>query len=117
MNRKDYARSSNQQNSYFDGSLLSYVGRVIFGAIITIFTLGLGAPWAIINIYRWEINHTVIDGKRLEFLGTGWGLFGQWIKWWFLTIVTFGIYGFWVHIKLLDWKTRHTFLVDEFYDF
>ena len=117
MNRRNYTKSARPQESYFDGGLLSYMGWVIFGAIITIFTLGLGAPWAIVNMYHWEINHTVIDGKRLEFVGTGLGLFGQWIKWWFLTLITLGIYGFWVHIKLLNWKARHTFLIDEFYDF
>lgn len=104
-------------HSHFDGGLLGYIGWVIFGAIITVFTLRLATPWAIVNMYRWEIEHTVIDGKRLAFSGTGWGLFGQWIKWWFLSIITLGIYGFWVHIKLLDWKARHTSLVTEFYDF
>lgn len=95
-------------SSYFDGRLISYIGWVIFGIILNVFTLGFAFPWAIVNLYRWEINHTVIDGRRLQFSGTGLGLIGQWIKWWFLTLITFGIYGFWVHIKLIDWKARHT---------
>lgn len=105
------------QDSYFDGSIFSYVGWVILGAILMVFTLGLAYPWVVTNIYRWEINHTVIDGKRLYFSGTGMGLFGQWIKWWFLIIITFGIYGFWIHIKLIQWKTKHTSFIDDFYDF
>lgn len=70
-------------------------------------------------MYRWKIEHTVVNGQRLVFSGTGWQLFGQWIKWWFLTIIPLGIYGFWAHIKLLDWKARHTSLenVSEFHDF
>lgn len=110
-------RSSRPMDSYFDGGLLGYIGWVLFGAIITIFTFGLGSPWAIVNMYRWEIEHTVVEGKRLQFTGTGWGLFGHWFKWWLLTIITLGIYGFWVHIKLLDWKASHTYFIDELYDF
>lgn len=108
---------SADQSSKFDGSLLGYIGWSIFGGIITFLTLGLAYPWAVVNMYRWEIKHTVIEGKRLDFIGTGWGLFGQWVKWWILTLITFGIYGFWVHIKLLEWKTEHTIMVDTFYDF
>ncbi|WP_314011819.1 hypothetical protein [Mogibacterium diversum] len=40
-------------------------------------------------IYNWEIKHTVIEGRRLEFDGTAVQLFGNWIKWLLLTIVTF----------------------------
>lgn len=84
----------NESSSYFDGSLFSYLAWVILGALMTFFTLGLAYPWAVTNIYRWEINHTVIDGKRLYFSGTGLDLFGQWIKWWLLIIITLGIYSF-----------------------
>lgn len=104
-------------NSFFDGGLLSYISWIIIGGILSIFTFGLAFPWAVCNLYRWEINHTVINGRRLYFSGTGMGLFGQWVKWWFLTIITFGIYGFWVHIKLLDWKARHTSFEEDFFDF
>lgn len=63
-------------------------------------------------IYNWEIKHTVIEGRRLEFDGTAVQLFGNWIKWLLLTIVTFGIYGFWVNIKLRQWKTMNTHFVN-----
>ena len=65
-------------------------------------------PWAYILIYRWEINHTVINGHRLHFDGIAVQLFGNWIKWLILTYITFGIYGFWVGIKLRQWKIKHT---------
>lgn len=100
----------NNRVSTFDGGLLSYIGWVVLGAIISFLTFGLAYPWAVVNLYRWETNHTIIDGRRLEFSGTGWGLFGHWLKWWFLTLITLGIYGFWVHIKLLKWKASHTSL-------
>ena len=53
-------------------------------------------------IYGWEINHTVIEGHRMKFTGSAFGLFGNWIKWLLLTIITVGIYGFWVGIKIRD---------------
>ena len=59
-------------------------------------------------IYRWETEHTVINGRRLKFEGTGGSLFGQWIKWMLLSIITCGIYSFWVQIKLKKWQVKHT---------
>lgn len=108
---------SRTNHSYFDGGLFSYLAWFILGVLMTLFSFGLAYPWAVTNIYRWQVNHQVIDGKRLTFTGTGWGLFGQWLKWWFLIIITLGIYGFWIHIKLLQWKTKHTQFKDEWYDF
>ncbi|WP_432355265.1 DUF6693 family protein [Sporosarcina sp. A2] len=98
----------NRPRSFFDGGLLEYIGWSILGFLVTVFTLGICAPWAITMIYGWKINHTVIEGKRMKFNGSAVGLFGHWIKWWLLTLITFGIYGFWLFIKLEDWKARNT---------
>ncbi len=96
------------EESYFDGGLLQLLGWRILGGFITTITLGLAYPWAACMIYRWKAKHTVINGKRLEFTGSAWGLFGNWIKWMLLTIITLGIYGFWVGIKLEKWKIKNT---------
>lgn len=98
----------NGQASFFDGGLGSYIGWNLLGFLVTTFTLGICAPLAICWMYKWKTEHTVIEGRRMEFTGTATGLFGHWIKWLLLTIITFGIYGFWVHIKLEDWKARNT---------
>jgi uncharacterized membrane protein YjgN (DUF898 family) len=79
---------------------------------VTLLTRGICAPWAFCMIYRWEADHTVINGHRLRFDGTATGLFGQWIKWMLLTIITIGIYGLWLGIKLTKWKTAHTHFAD-----
>ena len=84
------------QKSYFDGGMLTY----ILSYIISFF------------MYKWEIEHTVIEGRRLGFDGTALELFGNWIKWFFLCIITLGIYGFWIHIKVLEWKAKHTYFLD-----
>ena len=53
------------KNSYFDGDLATYIGTSILATLITVFTLGICAPWGICMMYNWKIKHTVIDGKRL----------------------------------------------------
>ena len=75
-----------KDNSYFDGGLLSLILLVIVGGFISTLTLGICYPWAICLIYKWEVEHTVIEGKRLKFTGTGIGLFGNWIKLFLLII-------------------------------
>lgn len=103
-----HAHTNIEARSYFDGGLLQYIGWKLLGWLVTIVTLGICAPWAIVMVYRWRIEHTVIEGRRLKFNGTAIGLFGNWIKWLLLTIITLGIYGFWVFIKLENWKVKHT---------
>jgi uncharacterized membrane protein YjgN (DUF898 family) len=95
--------------SYFDGGLMSLLGWRILGAIVTVCTLGICYPWACCMICNWETKHTVINGRRLRFDGTALELFGNWIKWLLLTIITLGIYGFWVQIAMRKWKAKHTF--------
>lgn len=101
------ARELDQQ-SYFDGGLLQLIGWNLLGVLITIFTLGICYPWALCMVYGWKANHTTIEGRRLKFVGSAVGLFGNWIKWFLLTIITLGIYGFWLGIALEKWKVKNT---------
>ena len=76
--------------------------------MLTTVTLGICAPWAICLIYKWEVEHTVVEGRRLKFTGTALGLFGSWIKLLLLIIVTLGIYSFWAIIFMIKWKSKNT---------
>ena len=98
----------NMAKSEFKGGVFDYMGRQIIGALLTLVTLGLMLPWAIVLIKKWEINNTYIEGRRLTFDGTATQLFGNYIKWWFFTLITLGIYGFWVHIRMRQWVVKHT---------
>ena len=102
----------NKEESYFDGGLLQLIGWNLLGFLITFCTCGICYPWAVCMVYGWEINHTVVEGKRLHFNGTAMQLFGSWIKWLLLTFVTCGIYGFWVSISVRKWKAKHTEFVN-----
>ena len=95
--------------SYFDGKLLQLIGYKLLGFIITAFTLGIAYPWSLCMVKRWEVVHTVVDGKRLAFNGNGLQLFGKYILWLLLSAVTLGIYSFWLNINITKWVTYHTY--------
>ena len=97
--------------SKFTGGLVGLIGIGILQFFLILFTLGIGAPWAICLGQRWTAKHTIIDGHQLVFDGTGGQLFGNYIKWFLLTLITFGIYGFWLNIKMQQWITKHTHMV------
>ena len=94
--------------SYFDGGLFGLIFNSIGALILTVVTAGIGYPWAVCMKRRWKCRHTVIEGRRLRFTGSGVGFIWTWIKIWLLTIITLGIYGFWAGIAVEKWKARHT---------
>ena len=94
--------------SYFDGGLAQLIGWRILGFLVTTLTFGICYPWALCMVYGWQVNHTVIEGRRLQFHGRALSLFGHWIKWLVLSSITLGIYLFWVQISLEKWKVKYT---------
>ncbi|GEC77086.1 DUF898 family protein [Microbacterium maritypicum] len=91
----------------FDGGAGTWLGIGIAGFLVTVLTLGICYPWAVVMTYRWKTKHTFINGQRLRFTGSAPGLFGHWIKWLLLCIVTVGIYSFWVYPRLQKWIVEH----------
>lgn len=94
--------------SHFDGSVLGLFGYRLLGALIATLSFGILTPWANVMIKEYEVSHTIVDGRRLMFTGTGSDLFVHWIKWFLLTLITFGIYGFWLNLRLMQWNAEHT---------
>ena len=92
----------------FDGGAGTYVGTAILAFLITVFTLGICTPFAVVLRQRWRAKHTYVNGHRLVFVGSAWALFGNWIKWLLLIIVTLGIYSFWVVPRLTKWVVENT---------
>ena len=104
---------SNSGRFKFDGGAATYVGTAILGALLTVATLGICYPFAVVLMQRWRAKHSLIDGKRLVFTGSAWGLFGRWLLWLLLIFVTLGIYLFWVGPRIELWKWEHTdFMVE-----
>jgi len=91
-------------NFKFIGGAGNYIGTQLLALVITLFSGGICFPFALVLLERWKAKHASIDGRALVFTGTGWGLFGLWIKWFLLTVITFGIYSLWVGPQLQKWK-------------
>lgn len=79
--------------------ILAFVLIGVFG----FFMIFLGAAWSQVVVIRWEVRHCIVDGKRLTFKGTVRGLWGSYLKWFFLTLITLSIYGLWIGIKMRKW--------------
>lgn len=104
---------SGTNNSFFDGPGIELFGYTILTGLVSAVTCGIAAPWMICMVYKWRMQHTVINGRRLTFTGIGTALFGHWILWEILTIVTCGIYGFFVPVALRKWQLKNTFIEGE----
>lgn len=102
------------EESRFEGRLLGLIGINLLTSILIIITLGLATPWVVCKRIKWYTKHTVLNGKRLIFVGTGWQFLGNFLKWVGLTIITLFIYLLWVPIKYQQWVTKHTHFYDEF---
>lgn len=102
-----------KKESQFDGGLLGLIGISLLAGFISAITLGIALPWAVCLKERWYASHTIIDGRRLVFDGTGGQLFGNYLKWFLLTVITLGIYGLWLSIKMKQWIVKHTHVLGE----
>ena len=100
-------------DSYFDGSLIELIGWKLLSFLITIITFGIGAPWGACMIYSYQINHTVYNGKRLKFEGTGGDLFVNIFKWVLLSIITLGIYTLFIPVRKTKWVISNIHFEDE----
>ena len=92
----------------FDGGAATYFGTAILATLVTVCTLGICFPFALVLFQRWRAKHTLILGHRLIFTGMATHLFGLWLKWLFLIIITLGIYSFWVTPRIFKWVAEHT---------
>jgi uncharacterized membrane protein YjgN (DUF898 family) len=92
----------------FDGSGGAYLRVSILALLITVLSLGLLFPSAYVVRLRWRIGHTLIEGRRMRFTGTGFGLFKTWLRCWALIVITLGVYGFWARPRLERWACDHT---------
>lgn len=97
-------------SSYFTGTVLGYLGIRILAFLITIFTFGLLKPVAHCIKLNWELDHSVINRKPIDFRGNPFGLLLKKLLWWLLSLVTFGIYGLWINLNTLKWEASNTYI-------
>ncbi len=84
--------------SYFDGTGWQLWGYTLVTIIVCMITGGIAAPWMLGKIYEWQIEHTVIDGKRLTFKHNKTYLLGRWKVRMILSVAMSGIYVFVAYI-------------------
>ena len=87
----------------FNQDVIGYLGLIIVSYLLILITFGLAFPWVLVNVQKWKAKNTVIEGRHIEFVGSGGQLFGKFIVWYLLTLITFGIYGLWMAVKMQAW--------------
>ena len=102
-------------DSYYDGKLLEIIGYRILSFLITFVSFGIASAWGEKLLIAYDVEHTVYNGKRLKFNGTGAALFVQKFKWIFFSIITLGIYALWIPVKKQKWIAANTYFENEPY--
>lgn len=95
------------QNSYFDGGFWGFVGTVILSGLV-MFVPVVGLVWGKLIKIRWMTEHTVVDSRRLVFIGKLGNFFLKNLLWGFLTLITFGIFGLFVPVKQMRLEAENT---------
>lgn len=103
----------NEEESYFDGKMLELLAYNFLLNFISALTVNIARPFIKNLVLEYEINHTVINGRRLKYHSRSIDYFVENFKWTFLTIITFGIYAFWIPIKKQRYIDSHISYEDE----
>ncbi|MDD5306130.1 MAG: DUF898 family protein [Deltaproteobacteria bacterium] len=87
--------------------------KYLVGILLTMITFGIYAPWFVVSLLKYVLEHTRMRGTdkgmlKLDFKGTGGRLFVINLVGGLLTLVTFGIYGAWFVAKLLHYIAENT---------
>ena len=93
-------------NSYFDGGIFGFIGTNILAAIVT-FVPFVGFAWANVIKLKWFNTHTVVDSRRLVFVGTTGQFFLKYLVWGLLTTITLGVFGLFVPVKNLKLEAEN----------
>ncbi len=101
-----------KSNCQFNGTGGQYFVTVFIHLfIIGSITFGIYSPWAWVRLLKLKASHSMINGKRVTFTGTGGQLFIMALVQGLLTIITLGFYGPWAMCKFFTWRAQNT-LVD-----
>ncbi|MFC3676473.1 DUF898 family protein [Ferrovibrio xuzhouensis] len=72
-----------------DGSTWIYMGKAALWLLLVPLSLGLALPWALADLARYRIEHTLWGQFRGRFTGTGRGLLGPWLLVMALSVLPF----------------------------
>ena len=87
----------------FDGHGGDFALRFVLNKLFIICTLGIARPWVLVRRYRWDQEHLLIGGERVQFIGRAGSLFWLQVTNTLLTIFTLGMYRPWAQVKIQRW--------------
>ncbi|WP_299836745.1 DUF898 family protein [uncultured Tenacibaculum sp.] len=90
------------------GDRMELFWKCLIGMLLTIFTLGIYAPWFIIDIRKYIFSHLRFGNLSFDFKGEGSTLFWINLKFVFLFYLTLGIYSFWYYKELWAFYADNT---------
>lgn len=95
------------QNSFFDGGVWGYIGISLLMFLVRLVPI-VGFAWAEKLYLEWLTKHSVIDSRRLVFVGETGELFLKYLLWGFLSVITLGIFALFVPVNFVRWQTAKT---------
>lgn len=100
--------SSSKFNAYGFDNLY----HKIISIFICVFTLGIGLPYALCRLKKWEKAQTYINGYRLEFTGQAKELFFKYVFYYLLIFLTLGIFSFFMPKYLYEYIANNQKIAD-----
>ena len=97
-----------KSNCYFNCSFREYLSHSWLPLFLEIITGGLYTPWALVKMWQFKAEHTVMNNQEVKFNGTGGELLKLLLIQLPLIIITLGIYFPWALCRILKWKAEHT---------
>lgn len=80
---------------------------LIVQGLLSIITLGIYIPWAMVRYYKYMTEKTTLDGKSFAFEGTGGEVFSLYFVQELLTLITAGIYAPVANLKITEYFTKN----------
>lgn len=97
-----------KENGNWNGSIISLFFYGVLKYLLTIISLGILNTFFSISCYKYDIEHTIIDGKELTFDGKAKDVFKIRIKRLVFGVLTIGIYLLFNRFKFKRWLCEHT---------
>ncbi len=79
----------------------------IINFLLSVITLGIYIPWAIVKVARYMAGKTTLGGAAFSFEGKGGDLFSLYLVNYILTAITAGIYGPIATLRITEYYTKN----------
>jgi hypothetical protein len=101
-------RVADGRSCAFDGAGSDFALRFVLNKLLIICTLGIARPWVLIRRYRWDQEHLLIGGERVQFVGRAGSLFWLQVTNTLLTLFTLGMYRPWARVRVQNWICQNS---------